>query len=668
MSFESLCYANEFINNYEVIDFKIVEYKTKRVSRSTILNNKSKEEIDLELTFTSFGKRFGLLLSEDVSFSKVNVKPYNSDNFTEDDNAKAKFYEGFLHDEPQNSHVSGFILDQLFTGKVSDDNVTYFIEPANTFFNNMHGDSRKLVIFKNTDIRPLQRNIFPKLSKDMPEWIVLSRSPNISKNITVENSGLDITNGTEDLFCEIEVVADHTLYIFFKKNISRLIAILYLHGKFADYIFRNTDFNMDGVVDRIRIIVSKISIYKSRNEDNYPMAQATSLSDYLTQFAFRKQESKFCLSIGMIHRKYSGMAIGEAFRAENRFEDAIGGICDEPVPNYSGFGMIYFNTGVINARFQNSTTLPLAVTLLAFTHEIAHGFGSGHDPLKHPVCSPGKPTGNYLMYPSSTYGSKNAMRFSPCSRRSVWQILLLKGGCLKYTEAKCGNGIREGHEECDCGSQDSCDLIDPCCTPYDADPPEKGCTIRSSKGYKCSPKESGCCHKNCSIVHDTKTVCYSDYLKCFISVCDGENATCPKPEKVPDSLCRPKLCINDTCGNYTACISHGLEHCLCTQNITDECFQCCRKGNSCIPAKEFGILNSNNEPFILQPGTSCNNGKFECDFSGNCTGYFYLVETPLALYISLIVVPLFISVFLVIAICTSWKKNDVHIINTRDRT
>ena len=32
---------------------------------------------------------------------------------------------------------------------------------------------------------------------------------------------------------------------------------------------------------------------------------------------------------------------------------------------------------------------------------------------------------------------------------------------------QCGNGIVEGDEECDCGSNDTaeCNMVDPCCVP-----------------------------------------------------------------------------------------------------------------------------------------------------------------------------------------------------------
>lgn len=645
-----ICY-DDFVKKYDVVDFEVIEHRNKR----EVYHNFSERDGDIELKFACFGSNFHLYLTEDTLFRQIPVLSYTTDSSIENVNvSKTTFYEGHCKDNFLNSSVFGFILDGLFTGKLIIGNTTYFIEPAATFFSDAKSTSKKLVVYRDADIHPFQAEILPSYSKQFSQWTVPYLSPNVSASTRIENSGIDITNQTDDFFCEIEIVVDHTLYNFFKNDTDRLKGFLYLHSKFADYVFSRADFNMDGTPDHIRIAPGKFSIYKSEKDKNYPMTNASNLAEYLISLVSRRQDSGFCLSIAMSYRKFNSMAIGIAFRAEEQYSQTIGGICDQPIPGYEKIAPTFFNTGVINMQFHNGKPLPLAITLLAFTHELGHAFGSDHDPLADSLCSPGK-SANYLMFPISSYGSNNAMKFSPCSRKDIWNILLLKGGCLKYKDPVCGNSVREQDEECDCGPEKFCKLIDPCCTPSDAKPPEKGCTIRSKSGFECSPKENDCCNKTCSIVRNETVICHSDGVKCLYSFCDGKSADCPKPQKKPE-MCMPKFsCDNTTCTNVTLCASEGLEDCICSIPLSVQCLQCCRKDDKCIPASGLGLVDFDGNPFILKSGTSCNNGEDKCDSSGNC--FSNQIATSTELYTSLLVIPFVISAVLLMAICASCQKS-----------
>jgi hypothetical protein len=69
--------------------------------------------------------------------------------------------------------------------------------------------------------------------------------------------------------------------------------------------------------------------------------------------------------------------------------------------------------------------------------------------------------------------------FSPCSQSSICDQLRNRnlGACLvdpiprivEIREAMCGNGVKEGDEQCDCGSDAEC-ANDPCC--------DVGCQLR----------------------------------------------------------------------------------------------------------------------------------------------------------------------------------------------
>lgn len=58
-----------------------------------------------------------------------------------------------------------------------------------------------------------------------------------------------------------------------------------------------------------------------------------------------------------------------------------------------------------------------------------------HDPKDDTLCTPGGEQGNYIMFAHATSGDKgNNNRFSPCSLRSIYQVLKQKAinskGCF----------------------------------------------------------------------------------------------------------------------------------------------------------------------------------------------------------------------------------------------
>ncbi|GBM33691.1 Disintegrin and metalloproteinase domain-containing protein 10 [Araneus ventricosus] len=626
----------EYLSSYEMAECQVVKYKNKRS-----VNSMRSEDMNLdrtiEIKLKSASKTFNLLLFEDKLFNNIS---FSSSLASEDrigKNSFTRFYEGVLKDKPLRTSVIGYLHGGTFCGTVFEENATYFIQPFK-LLKPIATFSNKVVIYKSENLNlPFENN-----SSEF-----LSRISNVTINSTIIREGISFENKTSDLFCEIEIVADHTLYQFFKEDSDQLSAYLYLHAKHADKIFRKTDFNMDGKPDGIRISVAGMYIYKAANDSNYPMISAVTLSDYLTKFVTRKQEPQFCLSISMSYRSFRGSTIGEAFRPDMTYPNIAGGICEQTLTDQDE-NRVNFNVAAINLRLEEKPLLPLAVTLLAFTHEIGHGFGSDHDDPMYKPCSPDRPIGKYLMHPKTLPANEQRPEFSPCSRRAMRGVLRERGGCLKPKTPTCGNGIKEDSEECDCGWTAICDSIDPCCNPSDVQFPAIGCTFKGNDS-ECSHKESDCCTENCTVNTDTETLCYSGTSKCIASYCDGIDPECPVPkENLMDYSCslKPLTCKDGAC-NESVCALKNREECNCTHNILQECLICCRTDEGCVPASDVGILNPAGGKYVRRRGTPCSFGIYHCDAGGRCVDP-NIVEKPAKRKRSVVLV-IFLSLLAVIA-------------------
>lgn len=215
------------------------------------------------------------------------------------------------------------------------------------------------------------------------------------------------------------------------------------------------------------------------------------------------------------------------------------------------------------------------------SHELAHNMGAIHDCTAENcdgscneylqcqccACDGCDCKGKYIMEPEN--GGLDAMQFSTCTINDVCDKLPYLGHCLKdqgsVTKndliAVCGNGIKEGNEECDCGGAAAC-ASNSCCT---AD-----CKLKGNA--QCSDGNDLCC-RDCQIISaDSMQVCRPSASMCQKDVlCDGIVATClPFQNEADGKSCDDSTsnkCASGICtGRDTQCSIFGRH-----LNITQAC-------------------------------------------------------------------------------------------------
>ncbi|XP_064647849.1 uncharacterized protein LOC135500353 [Lineus longissimus] len=167
--------------------------------------------------------------------------------------------------------------------------------------------------------------------------------------------------------------------------------------------------------------------------------------------------------------------------------------------------------------------MEIAATL---THMIGHNLGMKHDSEK---CECSDLFGCMMKESLLLKGREHLKNFSSCSRDFFTDALSLGlGNCIipyRYEvtyPTKCGNGIVERGEQCDCKSAQECLLKDPCCEP-------STCLLQPWAFCNHGP----CC-KNCSILPHTH-VCRVQANECDVAeYCGGNSGLCPPNAYIQD--------------------------------------------------------------------------------------------------------------------------------------
>lgn len=270
----------------------------------------------------------------------------------------------------------------------------------------------------------------------------------------------------------------------------------------------------------------------------------------------------------------------------------------------SGYDFAFSTVGFANlgamCRSDSSTSVIQATsskplqTAPIVAHEIGHNFGMRHDDDIPPTSPPLYDTAfrntwcsnnlNSKIMSSSSSTSEWPTQWSNCSQLYIDNLFdgtpaaygTTLPTCLEnvptreWTNASvCGDGIRNGNEQCDCGIDD-CAVVDPCCN---------GATCMLVTGATCSNHDP-CCD-TCAIVTDSRPCRPSMNTDCDVpETCNGVSAFCPTDVYArPGSSCTWNVSGETGSGRcYSGgCLSHDSQ-CLAQQpyittaNISGQCF------------------------------------------------------------------------------------------------
>ncbi|XP_058423919.1 disintegrin and metalloproteinase domain-containing protein 21-like [Diceros bicornis minor] len=400
------------------------------------------------------------------------------------------YYHGYVEGVPE-SLVALSTCSGGFRGTLQINDLAYEIEPIR------HSSTFEHLIYKvNTN-----KTQFPPMRCGLTKKEIAHQQLEFEK---AEKSTLKQNSAnwwTHSLFLELVVVVDHNFFIYSQSNFSKVQEDVFLIINIVDSIYQ-----------QLGTYVILIGIEIWNHENVFPMIN---IEQVLEDFSQWKQISLSQLQYDAAHIFIKNSLIpvlGIAY---------VAGICHPPI-----------DSGVNN--FQGDSWSLFALTV---AHELGHTLGMRHDE-EFCLCGQGGCIMNAVRVP--------AERFTNCSYADFTKTVLNQGSCLHsppspgevFVLKRCGNGVVEGEEECDCGSIKQCEQ-DPCCL--------LNCTLRP--GAACA---FGLCCKNCKFMPSGE-LCRHQVNECDLPEwCNGTSHQCPEDGYVQDGIpCSDSAyCYQKRCNNH----------------------------------------------------------------------------------------------------------------------
>nr|XP_033806322.1 disintegrin and metalloproteinase domain-containing protein 9-like isoform X2 [Geotrypetes seraphini] len=234
-----------------------------------------------------------------------------------------------------------------------------------------------------------------------------------------------------------------------------------------------------------------------------------------------------------------------------------------------------------------------------FAHFLAHNLGIRHDDSDK-MCS----CASSICIMDSRIIEIDTKSFSNCSikyfKEFLWQE---KGNCLldfpmlrePYRQARCGDGVLNTGEDCDCGTELNC----PCCDPA-------SCTVK--RGAVCA---IGDCCLMCQLA-PKGTLCRKSAQECDLpEYCSGKSKDCPSDFYLHDGYPCSSLehyCYKGFCRTHTA---------QCKRLLGEDSKACGEDNFIEVNTKRdrFGNCGFKNRQFVVCLGNDIFCGKLICEYT-----------------------------------------------------
>ncbi|XP_050552603.1 disintegrin and metalloproteinase domain-containing protein 10 [Spodoptera frugiperda] len=460
---------------------------------------------------------------------------------------------GFPVEDPASGTAEGYIgEDHQFYGVLHLGNRTLHADPYGN-----DDPTKYFGAFENDNMAA------PRFRRAHAQYNVLERVPFFPYGIEERKKVPGVARAR---ICDLLLLADKE---FFEKDanssLNHVVRRMMHAVAQADIIFRNADFNEDGIPDNIGFSVKYILVLTSNDTNTRVFGdlltdKAIDGRAYLMRFARLRRLSEVCLGVAFSGHAFHNRTLGLSFTSlGGGMGGAAGGLCDR-----RAYGRSFNTLAIAHATTEAMSRVPERIAALTLAHEMGHSFGAHHDDnFPNPECR------GYLMgSQSSTVVNGLNFEFSLCSKRLIAATLSSMSYCLMEEDRPyCGNGIVEEGESCDCGLPSQCIHKDPCCTPRgggalvfeEGTLHKDGCSVAPSA--MCHPSQGLCCTAKCQL---------ADLVKSGIDCRDQDReCTC----EVPTAKCRCGLngrCMPDGSCHAVECATLGLKECQCVKKPRTE--------------------------------------------------------------------------------------------------